>query len=406
MILNQAVNVLKVGLIWLADFVNAMFDPFEEFTRPEELRRHEYLHEKARIFEADMQDFYWLDHNIYRYKLPTDSGDQCLWHGIYTVMQALKKSVDPSDPGKLCLHVEGLRSFQLYGRLIRGWREDGTFQDDVSNDQATGFLAGVYFGWKYGDVHCRDVAKELIADLANEIADHGHCLVNADHKPTRYGRLVDGYKTDPLRLTLCLAVYSVAHKILGTPLYKKLYDDLCNEYGLLLPYASVKLLWLEKTHHAHRAAIHYSILCDLETEHDLHRQYLKGLLRTWRMERKSANPWIYYLMRRICLYDPAYEERVKKHLKEMYLEEKQWNVEKINSDEVATVTWGGHKRGLQPLPRWKVGSQDFFWQRNVHSVDDWVGNKPGDQGLVRHNGGDFLLPYWGLRSLRIIGQDE
>lgn len=410
MILMPLVNVVKVAAIWLTDGINFLFDPFQDFDRPEDIKYAEWLHEKAKKFERDMEDFYWPDRDVYLYTLPGNSGDQALWHGVYTATQAVKYSVtrDPEDLGRLWKCTEGLRQHQsptdeLVPRLIRGWRADETYEDSVSNDQASGHLLGIYFAWKYGNLAVRDNAKHLITGLADELVIYDNKLINADKTPTQHGKLENGIYTDPLSLTLALAIYKVAHRITSEPLYNVRYLDLVSRFRLLIPYAKVKLLWLDERPASHRAAIHYSILCDLETDHDLHRKYLSGLLRVWRIERKSANPWIYFLMRRVCLNDPAYEERAKKHLREFTLEDKQPNAERINSDHVETFNWGNHKRCYQPLPRWRVGSQDFFWQRHMYSADDWIGNGKGN---LRHNGGDFLAAYWGLRSLRILGDEE
>ena len=412
-LLNSLANWLKVALILTSDLINRVFDPYENFDRPEEPKYSELLYEKAAKFDVDMDYFFWDKHGIYRYKLPTDSGDQCIWHGIYTAMIALKTSVTRNDYSRLLKCLEGMESFiyptgENIPRLIRGWREDGTYEDSVSNDQASGFLAGAYFGWKYGNADCREQAKLLITGLADELSIYNNCLINVDKTPTKHGRLENGYLTDPLNLTLCLAIYAVAYRITGEPLYKVRYDELVKKYCPMIPYGNAKLwltrfLVLEKTHHAHRAAIHYSILCDLEPNHDLNRLYLKGLLRIWMMERKSGNPWIYFLMRRVCLFDPSHIDACRKHLMEFTLEDKQYNAEKINSNHVKTFKWGKHIRARQPLARWRVGSQDFFWQRHLYSVDDWIGNQTGN---VRHNGGDFLIAYWGLRSLRLLGATE
>lgn len=405
--LNNALNILKVGLIILTDLINGAFDPYENFDRPEDPKYSELLYLKAAKFDVDL-DAFITDRGIIRYKIPTDSGDQCLWHGVYTAMLAIKNSVTNLDNARLTGSMRAMENFLGYikfgGRyLIRGWRDDGTFQEDVSNDQATGFVCGVYFGWKYGNAECREHAKNLIIALADSLMLHDNNLVNGDGQPTKHGKLENGYLTDPLNLTLCLAIYKVAYAITHEQVYEVRYQNLVRKYRPLIPYANVRLLWWEKTHHAHRAAIHYSILCDLERDHDLNRLYLKGLLRTWVMERKSGNPWIYFLMRRICLFDPSHIDACRKHLREFTLEDKQYNVERINSTRVETFKWGNHRRARQPVPRWRAGSQDFFWQRHLYSADDWVGNVSGD---ARHNGGDYLIAYWGLRSLHLIGGQE
>jgi hypothetical protein len=347
--------------------------------------------------------------------LPADMGDQCLWHGITTAMWALRYSITGEEEIRKHLHdaIQGFFRLQRpkdlksaaweKRRLIRGVDELGNEADNVSNDQASGFLIGVYFLWKHGDLDCINAAKHLIAGLADELAIYDNKLVLADGSPTKHGKLENGYWTDPLNLSLCLAIYKVAHVLTGEQLYGERYKRLVETYKPLIPYAKVKLLWWDEQPAAHRAAIHYSILCDLEKDEDLRKKYLRGLLRTWRIVRKGANPWVYYLVRRVCSYDIEYEERVKKHLKEFTLEDKQYNVQRINSDSVETFKWGDNVCSRQPVPRWRAPSQDFFWQRHLHTVDGWVGNASGS---LRHNGLDFLAPYWGLRSIGIIGEKE
>lgn len=401
---------VKRLLIIIADIIS-LVDPFDEFDRVQSPKYFEYLWEKAKKFNDDMGTFYWPEYNIYRYKLPTDSGDQCLWHGIATAMTAIKSSVTCGYASQLQVCMEGLGSFLLDGhRLVRGWREDRSYQDDVSNDQCGGFLAGVYFGWKYGDYYCKNLARKYISILAKELLNNNHALVNVNGQSTTYGALEQGWKTDPLRLTLLLAVYKVAYTITEEPVYADIYNELASKHLAILSYAKVRLLWWDTDYDTHRAAIHYTILCDLETDKKLHRAYFRGLERVWRIARKSANPWVFYLARRHSPLPQQELDRVLKHLNEMTLEDKQWNVEKINSSDgkwqeegVRFFNWGGRLRASQPLPRWKIGSQDFFWQRNLYSVDDWVGNKQAD---ARYNGLDFLAAYWGLRSLNLINANQ
>ena len=406
------VNYFKVGLVWVADGINWLVDPFQEFTRPDELKYPEKLSDKEAKFSTDMERFWWAARCVYLYTLPGNSGDQCLHHGIYTAMMACKYAVlkDEITLAKLKNCALGLRMHQVpYSgdsiRLIRGWRTDGTYEDSVSNDQASGHILGIYFLWKYGDILSRNMARGLIVGLANELLSNQECLVNADGTPTTYGQLTNSYLTDPLNLTLCLAIYKLAYEMTTDVRYNVRYNDVLTMYEPIIPYANLKFLWWKQDSVAVRAAIHYTILCDLEKDHDIQRKYLGGLLRTWKMERKVANPLVYFLMRRICLNDPAYEDRVKRHLREMTLEDKYGNVERINSTRpgVESFTWGGHLRSPQPLPRWRMGAQDNFDARNFSSVDDWIGNKTAD---TQYNGGDFLSAYWGLRSIGIIGSDE
>lgn len=409
-ILMFPVNWFKVGLAWLVDAINWLLEPFQEFTRPDELKYPEALIQKEAKFWSDMERFWWAARKIYLYTLPTNSGDQCLWQGVYTAMVSLKYAATNDENVLARLHDCGLGLMQHqipYGngeqRLIRGWRSDGTYEDSVSNDQASGHILGIYFLWKYGDIQSRNMARRLIVGLADELLAHGNCLINADGTPTEYGNLVDGYLADPLNLTLCLATHKLASAMTSDPKYEAAYNAVLSLYQPITPYANLRLLWWKQDTYPLRAAIHYTILCDLEKDHDTQRKYLAGLLRTWRMERKVANPFVYFCMRRICLYDPAYEDRVKRHLREMTLEDKNGDVQRMNSNTVPWFWWGAYKRAFQPIPRWKIGAQDYLDGRNFSSVDDWIGNTVSD---THYNGGDFLFAYWGFRILGIIKRDE
>lgn len=392
--------------VWLLDFVNSHFEPWEDPNRPLDEKYPETLEVKAYKFGEDMKKFHMLDLGIWSYKLPIDTGDQALWHGYNTAMFALKYSVTGAkeDLDRLLDCTDGLYQHQrttaeAKPRLVRGVDMNGMFEDNVSNDQASGHLLGIYFLYKYGDGHCRWHATRLITGLAEELLSNDMCLINLDGKPTKFGRLVNGFLTDPLNLTLAMATLRLAYKLTNRLEFLMKYQQLADRYFHIIPYANFRVLWNWQTSTGLRAAIHYTILCDLENSHDLHRQFLRGLLRTWSMEKKGLNPSIYFMLRRQVLVDPAMLEKVVNRLKEMTLEDKQTNVEKTNSLDYPTVLWGGHKRARSPIPRWKMGAMDNFDSRHPYSVDDWIGNKTGD---TSYSGCDFLFAYWGLKNLRLI----
>jgi len=109
----------------------------------------------------------------------------------------------------------------------------------------------------------------------------------------------------------------------------------------------------------------------------------------------------------MMLMDPTDWQGCLIRLAEMEVEEKSNVQERKNSiDEafwkehgVKFFQYGGNLRASQPLPLWKIGSQDFFWQRCQYSVDDWIGGNPGGQW---HNGLDFLVCYWGMKSIKVL----
>jgi hypothetical protein len=396
-VLNTVANYIKKGAIIATDAVNAVYDPFEEFTRVGVHLETTYL---ASAFEIHMRDKF-LDSStgIWQYELPWNSGDQCIWHGVTTAMWAIKSTlVDEYDP-VLYDSVKAMRHFFEFPDVIRRGVVGGEPQYNVSSDQISGLLCGLYWAYTYGRIDAKVEAKKFIQQLADTCLRTNFKLVNPGGTETKHGKLVNGLLTDPLNLCIALAILKLADLCYPEREYKVFYSNLVEQFKPTIPYGKVRLLWRDNAYDSHRAAISYSILCDLEKDEEIHGLYEKGLKRVWDIERKTGNPWIYYLLRRATYYRPEDIDQVKKHLTEFTLSDKIMRVEKINSPLVATAKWGSKLRSLQPIPRYKMGSQDFFWQRNMRSVDDWVGQK---EPVEAYNGMDYLIAYYGLKSLRLI----
>jgi hypothetical protein len=354
------INLLKVGIIWLCDLINLVVDPFRQTTLPTVTVDLPTLEEK--LF-AHLQTNYVSNGSFsYQRPMPDDAADYALFQGLYLAMLAFKKA-DTSNvmPVMENLFVEDI--------LIRGYRSNDTPNDTTSNDSATGVLFGL---WAVKDTI-------LIRRWAQRICDSGYALTDLKGVPTQYGQLEQGWKTDPLRITLLLAILALAGRDFE-PHYEKLYK----KYRLLLRYPKVKLLWWDTDYDTHRAATHLRVLWELT--HDT--IYKDGLRRIHRIMRKSNNAWVEALCAPVLersdvnlsmLYTFTYADRIK------------GAVQSINSGTVESVKWGSNTRAKQTLPLNKRGSQDFFWQRNMFSLDEWVGVTTPS---VYHSGLDFLVCYW------------
>lgn len=417
-------NIFKVGIIWLADMINWVWTPFDSFTRPMTLQYSEPLATKAAKFETALSQFYH-DGIVYDSTISwgvnfDDVGDEALWHGITVAMFAMKYSVtkDPNDLEKIRAGMVGLNLHQTaHGepirRLIRGVQDPlnpkGSFIDDVSNDGATGHILGIYYAWKYGgaDNDIKQKAITLVEGLADEILNNNYCLIGPTGSPTTYGTLINGWKTDPMCLTLCLAILSVASMLTGNVKYSDAYYDVLEIYGSagLYNYPKVSFLTWNNWNDDHRAAIHLSILADLAAPSN--DQFIKGLKRIWRLNKQSGNAWVAYLCGKH--FDISKEELNPciTLLDEFYVENEN-DMQKINSinPEVEklgikikkyVILWfmSGDLVSSQPLPLWWTGSQDFRWQRCLYSSDVWVGTTTPNQIFF---GLDFLVGYWGFKQ--------
>lgn len=414
---------------------NRINDPFPPFDRPALPKERKLLSELELEFYQDLVGNFWgCDGQVLLHRIPLppgsplDTGDQAIWHGVYTAVLALRYHLTQDDQpsnvdtyAHLVQAAKGLKLHQtIHGepkpRLIRGVSDDQrTFQDDASNDSASGHLLGIYFGWKFGPETMRPVFAELAAGLAAELHNHADNLVGPAGAPTTYGTLVDGWKTDPLRLTLALAIYAVGATVCREATFIQDYERLFRAYKAIIPYPKVKLWWLENQNDTHRAAMHLAILADLTTG-EANSCYHKGLLRLQEMALAVGNVWVLAL----CAFglgtqDPAIRPLALKVLSEFSLKEKQFNDGRDNFLLMTKgpypyspvwfkpVLWNGMWMANQPLPRWQARSQDFFWQRNLRSLD--VGSD-GGQPDSRLNGGDFLAAYWLSRATGILNEKD
>lgn len=406
---------LFAALIPVVDKLDSLYSPYQPFTRPAFPKDTRPLSQMEKDFFKDLNENFWVcDNQVLSYRLPLplgspiDTGDQALWGGIYAGMLAIRYYLT-GEGAELCERAsKGLLLHQTIHkenspRLIRGVSNDlKTWQDDCSNDSATGHLLGIYFLWKFGPPESRPVCGLLASGLAVEILGHKHSLVDSKGFPTTYGALVNGIKTDPLRLTLGLAIYLVAYEITGSPAFRHAFYTLYEKYSPLVPYPKVKLWGMNNNNDTHRAAIHLMLISMLTTDAKIKEDCRKGLVRLRNLVAKDANVWVNALCSYGIKNNTFFQEdlRVAKIvLSEFTLSDKMFNE---GRDNYATppetpgwkwkpVKWEGTYRAPQPLSRHMVRSQDFFWQRNLFSLDVGSNGGPADS---RHNMGDWLCAYW------------
>lgn len=407
------ITKIKVLILKLIDWLDGLYDPFEEFDRHMFLKNpgDPLLYAMADEFEKDLfGNFLMRNGTVVQYRLTIppggyqDYGDQALWHGIALAMLSMKFSVTKlaADATRIVALINGLVDHQPEGRLIRGLDETGTVTDNASNDQATGHLAGIYFAWRYGPTEAQPVLRLAILAWANHVLDHGYALVGSDGQPTTYGALDQGWKSDPLRTSLAMAIMIAAYKMTSAARFSNAFWDLKKKYGDLLRYAKVKLWHFDTLYDTHRTAIHLAIIneCYGGLEADA------GIRRLWKIEHKTGNAWVWALTHmRDPHTDPIGLTQCIKALKEFHGITDMTNSEHLNSTDpamkwVKTIDWKGEPCWVQPVPRWKAVPQDFIWQRSVYALD-----KHGDADSRYSNLG-FLTAYWMMRAIGALTADE
>ncbi len=429
--MNSIISLIKVGAAKVADLYSMQANPWEPLDRQSLPLTLRPLKDREAECWLDLQSF-WFFNEIVAHRIPQDrvpplldTGDQATWQGIYTAMLAFKYTRAKSDnlAQLIANALNGMYQHQWFhgegkARLIRGYdrRNNNSWQDDASNDTLTGHVAGLYFVLRYGPVELKGKALQLLSGIASELIDNNLCMIKADKTPTTYGVLVDGALTDPMRMTLLLAVLTIAKNYGLHGLAAKACDEVYGRYAAMIPYPKMVLGTLENWNDDHRAAIHLTILAMEDKRQRTQELAHAGLVRLWNITRERGNIWVNALIA-LGLGDampPAMRGdmagKARMILGEFELKSKQWDTEVNWTGTLSGTVWSGapvHSvtngswtpriitisgtpRARQPLPSWACGKQDFIWQRHRYSCQDWIGQTAPTQ---RFNGGDFLAAY-------------
>jgi hypothetical protein len=391
-------NWAKVGAIWLADTINLCWNPFyEQLAAPST----QNLGALETLFSADLEARFMRPTGQFDYQLPpaADSGDTALFQGLCTAYKIMKgDNVDTQ--------VAFIQTLFANGVLLRGYYQNGIANDTTSNDSATGMVMFFYAALRWGTPTVRTRAGALLRLWINSLVAHNGALVDLQGNATQYGALDNGWLTDPLRITDYLAVlalgmaYDATNNVAHTE-YARLY----NLYRPILPYAKVRLLWWNTDYDTHRAGIHLHVLYNLTGDS----VYKRGLQRLMRITRKENNAWVYVLCRDAL--DTKNDASVVRILGTFDFQRRQLGDVQSLNDGQPSVNWPPkfpswlsflgttQKRCRYALPFNRRGSQDFFWQRCMFSLDEWTGNTKAD---VYHSGLDILICGWMASRLGII----
>jgi hypothetical protein len=374
-------NWIKVAIVCLADTINRLYDPFDKNL---ELPIVSQLPDLDNKFAAELDDEFMMPSGefLYEHPRPNDSGDTALWQGICVGMKILRRN-------DVTAQLRFLKSLFINNALIRGYHYGTNLPNDTtSNDSATGPLFAFYCALRFGDESVKADAGEILLPWVKNLKDHGWALVNQSGQPTKYGKLENGVLTDPLRITLLLAILSVA--MAYDPSYNDDYMELYKKYKPILAYPKVKLLWLDTPYDTHRATIGLHILYWMTKD----AVYKKGLQRIWRITEKENDAWVLALCLEALKEKPELDDLIERIADILatfdYNKRQMGNIECINSDKWPGVKWGSKIRSKKALPLNLRSSQDFFWQRHMFSLDESVGNKTPS---AFHSGLDFLVCY-------------
>lgn len=426
------ISSLKAVGAQMADLYSKQACPWDKFDRPFLPKTLRPLYTREAECWDDLQAFWFYDELLVN-RIPMDrvppaldTGDQATWQGIYAAMVAYKYARAKSDvlQASITRLLKGMVQHQTFHkepapRLIRGYdrtQKTRVWQDDASNDTLTGHFAGLYFILRFGPIEQRLLALELLANISRELIENKMCLIRADRTPTTYGKIINGVLTEPLQMTLALAILTVADHYGLHPQAARMRDEVYTKYAPMIPYPKTVLGTLENWNDDHRAALHLSILALEDKSPRMQELVQQGLLRLWGLLKNRGNVWVNGLlalgMGDTIQHDVATEMRRQALLVlgEYELEDKRFDLQTdwsgtfdghtypgqtvLSCEGVAwrprIISINSNPRSTQPMPHWCCSSQDFIYQRHRYSCRDWLGNTRPSQ---RFNGGDFLAAY-------------
>lgn len=263
----------------------------------------------------------------------------------------------------------------------------------------------------------KDRVAAFIDKILTHIIDNNYNFVDADGKPTLWGRWNPSYINSypetvgdrRLGSTTIIAGLQLGYKLTGKPKYKSEAFRLMNEHGYLkniqLPYSNIKSTpgvihegidmgdggWNHSDDEM--AFLTYWVLYHYAFNDELKRKYAKSIEDHWRIEQPEKNAlWNLLAFGTIGKYD---KESTFWHLKEFPIDLVRWNVKNSHRKDIELLPKNFRNQFTKELlppgeaPIHRHNSNAFI-------LDD------GENGMSELAGDEYLLPYWMARYLKVL----
>jgi hypothetical protein len=341
---------------------------------------------------------------------------ECFRYAVTHSPEALANATRSIEAVLFLEEVAGKRGFPARSYIRKGepmpdsgewhWTPDGQYywKGDTSSDEIVGhfFLYGVAT-----DLLPDGVLKKRIAETAARIMDHilghGYCLVDADGKPTTWGRWSPAYflqepGDSALNSMELLSFLKTTAHITGNARYQTYYKKLANS-GYAQRATRYKELREELNYSDEELAmLSFYNLFRYETDEKLLGHYYRRALDAWweNMVREESPLWslIYATAQPKAPVDMVSAVRT---LYRMPVDTIEWTVK--NSDRDGIIMDSATDR----FQRWQAKvllppdeRPVMKWNSNPFDIDG------GSDGRGEDDGAAFLLPYWMGRYHRLL----
>lgn len=206
----------------------------------------------------------------------------------------------------------------------------------------------------------KDMAKEHMRKITSYIMDNGWVLIDADGKPTRWGRWNPEYLLRPygwddrgVNGLEALAFTKSTYAVTGDDKFNKGYRQLIdwgyaeNTVRQKNTFPPSKIApWDDNL-----AFESYVTLMRYEQDPDLRSTYLRSLERTWEIKRMEQIPWFNFSYAAITNNDAELEQAVK-HLREWTLDSREHNYYNSHRDDLFVedgyISYEGGLKAISP----------------------------------------------------------
>lgn len=372
----------------------------------------------------------------------TDTDNDGLWSAFYLGSQAFRYSVTKDKNAKRyaweafeaferIISINPLKNFPARTFERKGYKKSDPEAWHNSQDPEWEWKGTTSSDEFVGYIFIASVLNEMVAETESEhkrvadfidkilthIIDNNYYFIDADGKPTLWGRWNPEYinsfpesvEDRKLGSTHILAGLQLGYALTGKERYKTEAYKLINEFGyvknMLVSYTKIKEtpgtirmgidLGVGGWNHSddEMAFLTYWPLYRYAFTPELQEQYKWVITDHWQIEKPERNAlWNLISFATAGIYD---EPSVFWHLKEFPIDLVRWNVKNSQRKDIVLLPENFRKQTTEVLL--PAGEMPMHRHNsNAFELDD------GENGLTELAGDEYLLPYWMARYLKVI----
>lgn len=407
--------------------------------RPEWKRSGLGLQAKAELF-SDKTGEFLSPFGTLVYKQPANGpfrysslGDVCDWTGVALGAESFRYAVTESreslERAKLLLsgleflhEISGVRG--LFARMavppeglpiseggtwyegkgrFEGWRWKG----DVSKDQYSGALFGLYAAYENGDDDLRRRVAALAAAIADHLIANDFELHDPGEKPTSYGNVRGTVWLLPIGVNalISLSALKLAAQTSGDSWYRENYEKWARAWADNTYWAKFQIFGKTNYNNDLMAFLGYYPLLRMEDEPEFREEYLAALRRHWSYVYREGNAFFTMVAAAFGEADATAIEEARLTLDLFQTDLRDFAYDHRDEPRFSHAWLGSRKGRLKakyPIPiNWR-GPSSMAWRDDPSELE----GSAAEKGESRYPGYDYLVAYWMGRFFHLVPPDS